>query len=648
MPNNRARLLLAQCQHQHGCLLGAGEAGYHRRGVRMAQVTLLHHPTAHDGQAFFRMLVHQLSDVAQRRGLDRALDAAKAHHALVARTTIRTRERQGAVAAGRHCHRAAAGASQGQARGRSRGGAAIRQQGRIGGQAHDHRPQHEQQSQQGDDRQQTGLPQLHQVALVDREAKQSRLRRLDLRIGIGEAQTDHFDLVAALLVEPHGAAGECANALQLVRSTILPGGVAVGALDGDLVHHDRQADPVDQWLIANDGARGLADLVVRRLLGALFLASGRIGAGVGIGQVVGDADVAGCAFRGLVRRIVVLRRPLHLAVGIEFFLGFAHLVVIHLDRRFDPHPAQAQAAFQHVLHRAGQPLFGRNAKFRRRTAALAGHRVPGAGQQVAAAVDDADILRPQARHRRGHQVQDRLHALPVHALGAGHGQHDARLRLLTVTGERFALGQYQVDARRTHAGNHPDGANQLALHRTGLADGLLELARGQAIATVEDFVADGAAGRQALLRQQQPRPRHVGGGNRNPAAIRSDLVRDVRLVQLIDDLGGFARVHVGVEQGHVVAAAAAHGQEGQNQQHGPCDRCHCDQSADAERLEPFQQCCHANEPTCPDDVLPPSETGPAWVTVGLTARQKLPGGASCRCWSCYWSCWRSIQRTGLR
>jgi len=124
------------------------------------------------------------------------------------------------------------------------------------------------------------------------------------------------------------------------------------------------------------------------------------------------------------------------------------------------------------------------------------------------------------------------------------------LGVLPVTGEGFAPGQHQVDADGAHALDHADAARQLALHGAGLADALLEAGGGQRVGAVEDFVADAAAGRQALLGQQQPGAGNLVGGDQDAAAGGVRPVRDVGAVQLIDDLAGLAQLQVGIQQRH--------------------------------------------------------------------------------------------------
>ena len=104
--------------------------------------------------------------------------------------------------------------------------------------------------------------------------------------------------------------------------------------------------------------------------------------------------------------------------------------------------------------------------------------------------------------------------------GAGHREQHAGLRVLALARERLALAAAR-DARA--AARTPwidaDGARQLAFQRAGLVDLLLELGGRQAVAAVEDLVADRAAGRQALARQQHAGARHLVGRHQDLVAL---------------------------------------------------------------------------------------------------------------------------------
>ena len=256
--------------------------------------------------------------------------------------------------------------------------------------------------------------------------------------------------------------------------------------------------------------------------------------------------------------------------------------------------AGAEAALQHLLHRARQPHLGAAADLlgalrRRRRAG----RLAGAGQHVALVVDHRDVLRPQPGHRAGHQVEDRLHALAVH-LASGGDEHRG-LRLLPVARERLAARQHQMHPRRAHPADDADAAHQLALQRPRLGDLLLELAGGQAAAFVEQLVADRPAGGQAVARQQRPQARHLVGRHHHLGAAAAHLVGHVLAVQPVDDLAGLAGVEIGIEQPHPLVAATQR-QQAEQRQHAHRHPGHRHQPGGAEGLQPLQHGAHRAVP----------------------------------------------------
>ena len=257
---------------------------------------------------------------------------------------------------------------------------------------------------------------------------------------------------------------------------------------------------------------------------------------------------------------------------------------------------------EHVLDGAVQALLDGLADFLVAARGIRAAVAAGARQQLAAIVDDADILRLEARHRRGHQVQDRLHLVIGHALRAGHRQHHGGLCLLLLAGERLALRQHQVDAGIAHAVNGSDGARQLAFQRAQLIDLLLELARCQAVATVEQLVADRAAGRQAFARQRQAQPVDLVARHHDLRTAALDLVGDPQLVQHGGDLGGIAQLQIAVQQRHRLAAAAQC--EGDHdRQHGQADGGDPDQPGLSQTLETFEQPAHRPTRDDPDRTI---------------------------------------------
>ena len=116
-----------------------------------------------------------------------------------------------------------------------------------------------------------------------------------------------------------------------------------------------------------------------------------------------------------------------------------HLVEIEIDRGFGPHAAGTEAALEHLLDGSRETQLGCALQL---LAGLRGSgragRLAGPGEQVAAAVDHGDVLRPQTGTAAEIRLRIDLHAFTVEPGGAGHGEDDACLRFLPLAGERFA------------------------------------------------------------------------------------------------------------------------------------------------------------------------------------------------------------------
>ncbi len=199
--------------------------------------------------------------------------------------------------------------------------------------------------------------------------------------------------------------------------------------------------------------------------------------------------------------------------------------------------AGAKAALQHLLDRARQPQFGGAPHLLGGQRGRGGaDRLAGTRQQVATRIDDGDVLRSQTRHGGGDKVEDRLDALAVQPADARHGQHHTGLRVLAVARERFAARQDEMHAHTANALHGADGAGDLTLQRAGLVDLLLEFGGGEPVGTVEDLVADRAAGGQALAGQGHACFGHLIGRYQDLAAVGADTVGDVTAGELLDHL----------------------------------------------------------------------------------------------------------------
>ena len=255
--------------------------------------------------------------------------------------------------------------------------------------------------------------------------------------------------------------------------------------------------------------------------------------------------------------------------------------------------AGPQAMLQHLLDRAGKTQLGRAADFLRgQRRAGDADRLPGTGQEIAPRIDDRNVLRAKPRHRRSDQIDDRLNAAAVEPRHAGHGQQHAGLRVLPVTGERLTFGQDQMHPGGAHPVYGADGAGQLALHRAGLVDLLLEVGCRHAVTAVEYFVSDGATGRQAVLRQQQPRRGDLIDGNQDLATLAGQAVGDVVAGQVLHHLTAVAQIEVAVQQRHPIAAAT-HRQHREQAKYAHRHRRHGAKPHRTQRAQPVEQGFHA-------------------------------------------------------
>jgi hypothetical protein len=136
-----------------------------------------------------------------------------------------------------------------------------------------------------------------------------------------------------------------------------------------------------------------------------------------------------------------------------------------------------------------------------------------------------------------------------------------------------------------------DGADDLALERARLVDLLLELGCGDAIGTIEDLVADGATGRQALAGKRQPRIGHLRGRHQNLAAVACDAIGDVPAPELLDDLRCIAQVKIAVEELHLLGAAPQYHQR-QHAEHPKRNGAHRGEPGGPQSSQPFHQGLH--------------------------------------------------------
>jgi hypothetical protein len=218
-------------------------------------------------------------------------------------------------------------------------------------------------------------------------------------------------------------------------------------------------------------------------------------------------------------------------------LGLVHPLEAHAQRGLGAHVAGAKTALQHLLDRTRHPHFGRVPHlFGGQRGRGGADRFAGARQQIATRINDGDVLRPQARHSSGNKVKDCLDALAVQSADARHGEHHAGLRILAIARERLAARQHEMHADTADALYGADRAGDLALQRARLVDLLLELGGDEAVGAVEDFVADRAAGGQALTGQGHACLGHLPGRYPDLAAVDGETVGNTAFAKLFDHL----------------------------------------------------------------------------------------------------------------
>jgi hypothetical protein len=107
-----------------------------------------------------------------------------------------------------------------------------------------------------------------------------------------------------------------------------------------------------------------------------------------------------------------------------------------------------------------------------------------------------------------------------------------------------------------------DGAAELAFQGALAIELLDEVRLAHGALVVEDLVAHGAGGRQALGRQHQPRRSHLIARHQNGRAVALHLIFDAALVERLGDGASFLQVEVGIEQGLGLAQARGDREEG--------------------------------------------------------------------------------------
>ena len=215
---------------------------------------------------------------------------------------------------------------------------------------------------------------------------------------LGEAQVDHLDLVAALLIEADRRAHQGGNLVDFVFGAGLIDDVALVVLAIDAVDQNRDRDAIDAAALDHFGLGDLGYLVIDDLfrLSVLVARWARFGSrarwtlGAAAGYLVADGHLIVAALGGgrFFARLAGTNRP---ALGIEFVGCFGNAVEIEVGADLDAGPPGADHGGNDRLDLLAQPFL------ERRAALVDGHFaefvVAGAvGKEPAGLVDDRDAL----------------------------------------------------------------------------------------------------------------------------------------------------------------------------------------------------------------------------------------------------------------
>ncbi len=137
-------------------------------------------------------------------------------------------------------------------------------------------------------------------------------------------------------------------------------------------------------------------------------------------------------------------------------------------------------------------------------------------------------------------------SFPVEAGHAGHGQQYARLGVLPLARERLPARQHEMHPRAAHAMDRTDRSSQLAFQRARLVHLLLELVRGEPVASIEYLVADRSARGEAFLGEQHAGARYLVFRHQDLTALRLQAIRDVLSRKLLRHLRRFAQIELTV------------------------------------------------------------------------------------------------------
>src|SRR5712672_166766 len=295
-----AAILLAEREHEHGGplrpaqdapLLGRGRLPARQRGDDVLDFVVrlfggcghgglgdLVQPVADDRRGFVGVAFGEFADLLHRLGVDLSLHLGDLDHlGGLARLGL-----DDLVRDLRHARMV----------GKLRLGGAHRLV-RSDDPAH-HRAHHQEQHHVAEQQHDAALDRAHDVVLGELQHPEQARRLVDADYrGLGEAQIDHLDLIAAFLVVADGGAHERGDAVELLLGAVLVDRIALVALGVVAVDQDRDRDAVDAAALDHLGLGHARDVVIDDFIGFLaLLARGVVLLRVGARQLVADRHLA--------------------------------------------------------------------------------------------------------------------------------------------------------------------------------------------------------------------------------------------------------------------------------------------------------------------------------------------------------------------
>ena len=166
---------------------------------------------------------------------------------------------------------------------------------------------------------------------------------------------------------------------------------------------------------------------------------------------------------------------------------------------------------------------------------------------MAAVVHHSDLIGGEALDGVGHEVADGVDLVGLEACAAHVDEHRGGRTDALVGEEESVFRLHDHHPRGADALQLGDGAGEFALDGTEVIGALDEVAEAE-LALVENLKTDAVATGQALAREIHADLVDLVGRDRDRAAARRHLVRDVLRLQVRDDGGGILVAQTRVKQ----------------------------------------------------------------------------------------------------